>query len=331
MPPKSPFSLTDPDSAALGLLRLARTTACERFPQKLLERLVALMGADHGAINIWHPRSFVASVGVGYDLSGMSADWYAIGGAELDFTTPAMHAQPLRAVCVNDDDPRWKQSHPSWRSFQARYGIHHQLGVSIPFEGSETFAHCYLNRGAASPRYGTGEVDALTALAPGIGEALLINRLYAGARQGLEDTGSGEQPLAVTDNEGWILFPNADFCRAWPRLSEIAWVSEPRLPKSWLEGERGAIRKLHAAGWQCEVTPAHGGLRVALRRNVQGAGAMLTPRQTEISRLYCAGYSGKDIATRLRVSPATVRVHLRETYLTLGVTSRSGLRSALGL
>lgn len=329
MAPRSQFSLSDPDSAALGLLRLARTTACEQFPLKLLERLVALVAADHGAINIWHPRSFVASVGIGYDLPAMSADWYAINGAALDFTTPAMHAQPLAAVCVNADDPRWRRSDPAWRSFQARYGIHHQLGVAIPFEGSETFAHCYLNRGAVSAPYGAAEIEALGALAPGIGEALLINRLYGGARQGLEDSDSGTQPLAITDDEGWILFPNGDFCRAWPRLAEIAQVSEPRLPKAWLQGERGAIRRLHAAGWQCETRPVHGGLRVALRRSPHGA--TLTPRQAEISRLYCAGHSGKDIATRLGVSPATVRVHLRETYTKLGVASRSGLRGALGL
>lgn len=329
MAPRSQFSLSDPDSAALGLLRLARTTACEQFPLKLLERLVALVAAEHGAINIWHPRSFVASVGIGYDLPAMSADWYAINGAELDFTTPAMHAQPLRAVCVNADDPRWRQSDPAWRSFQARHGIHHQLGVAIPFEGSETVAHCYLNRGPAAAPYGTAEIDALSALAPGIGEALLINRLFAGARQGLEDGASGEHPLAVTDEDGWILFPNGDFCRAWPRLAGIAQVSEPRLPRAWLEGERAAMRRLHAAGWQCEVRPVHGGLRVALRRSLNGA--MLTPRQTEISRLYCAGYSSKDIATRLSLSPATVRVHLRETYAKLGVASRTGLRSALGL
>lgn len=329
MAPRSQFSLSDPDSAALGLLRLARTTACEQFPLKLLERLAALVAADHGAINIWHPRSFVASVGIGYDLPAMSADWYAVNGAELDFTTPAMQAQPLRAVCVNADDPRWQHSDPAWRSFQARHGIHHQLGVTIPFEGSETFAHCYLNRGASSPPYGAAEIEALSALAPGVGEALLVNRLYGGARQGLEDTDGDTQALAITDAEGWVLFPNGDFCRAWPRLSEIAGTAEPRLPRSWLAGERAAVRKLHAAGWQCEVRPVAGGLRVALRRSLRGA--VLTPRQAEISRLYCAGHSGKDIATRLGVSPATVRVHLRETYSKLGVASRSALRSALGL
>ncbi|MDN6887151.1 hypothetical protein QMO14_26565 [Variovorax sp. CAN2819] len=35
----------------------------------------------------WHPRSFVSSVGIGYDLAAMSEQWNRINGAELDFIT----------------------------------------------------------------------------------------------------------------------------------------------------------------------------------------------------------------------------------------------------
>lgn len=322
----SPF-LAAPGSAALELLRLARSTGCERFQRQLLERLVQAFGADHAAINIWHPRAFVSSVGIGYDLASMSAEWNAIHGAELDFITAAMRAQPERAVRVNADDARWSGTPAVWRAFLTRHGIHHQFGVAIAFEGSETFAHLYLNRGEGSAPYGQREVEALSALAPGIREALLVNRLFAHARQGVDEDAC---PVALTDAQGWVLFPNSAFCRAWPALATLGNASSPQLPADWLLGERSALRRLRSAGWEIEIAPVESGLRVALRRHTRGARAQpLTSRQFQIARLYCAGYSSKDIGTRLNLSPATIRVHLRNAYARAGVASRNALRAWL--
>jgi len=128
-----------------------------------------------------------------------------------------------------------------WREFLTRHGIHHQFGVAIAFEGSETFAHLYLNRGG-----------------------------------------------------------------------------------------RAALRRLDSAGWEIEIAPVDSGLRVALRRHARGARAQpLTARQFQIARLYCAGYSSKDIGTRLNVSPATIRVHVRNAYARAGGASRNALRAWL--
>lgn len=324
---RTPPSFATSGTCALDLLRLARSTGCERFQHDLLERLLTHFQADHAAINIWHPRVFVSSVGIGYDLAAMSAQWNAINGAELDFITAAMRAQPERAVRANADDARWAHTPVVWREFLAGHDIHHQFGVAIPFEGSDTHAHLYLNRGVGSPPFGQGDVEALTALAPGIRESLLVNRLYAHARQGVDE---GDTPLAVTDVQGWVLFPNSAFCRAWPELASLGRVSAPRLPAAWLRAAPAALGALRAAGWEIDTAPAEGGLRVALRRHSPDRHARkLTPRQSQIARLYCAGYSSKDVGTRLGLSPATVRVHLRNAYARAAVTNRASLRAWL--
>jgi PAS domain S-box-containing protein len=49
---------------------------------------------------------------------------------------------------------------------------------------------------------------------------------------------------------------------------------------------------------------------------------VLTPRQTEVLHLLERGYSTEQIATRLTLSPATVRNHIRHLFRALGVHSR---------
>jgi DNA-binding CsgD family transcriptional regulator len=56
----------------------------------------------------------------------------------------------------------------------------------------------------------------------------------------------------------------------------------------------------------------------------------LTRRQREIAELAATGLSSPDIAARLQLSVRTVNNHLQQVYGKLGVTTRTGLRAALG-
>jgi DNA-binding CsgD family transcriptional regulator len=49
----------------------------------------------------------------------------------------------------------------------------------------------------------------------------------------------------------------------------------------------------------------------------------LTPRQAQLLRLVAYGYSNREIAQSLRLSPATVRTHLEHIFKQLNVTSRT--------
>lgn len=54
-------------------------------------------------------------------------------------------------------------------------------------------------------------------------------------------------------------------------------------------------------------------------------GRPLTPRETEVARLLCAGYSNPGMAGKLGISRKTVETHLRCLALKCGVESRRGL------
>jgi DNA-binding NarL/FixJ family response regulator len=54
--------------------------------------------------------------------------------------------------------------------------------------------------------------------------------------------------------------------------------------------------------------------------------ATLTERQQQIVKLLCEGHSNKTIARNLKLSEGTVKSHLHNIYIKLGVESRSALK-----
>jgi DNA-binding CsgD family transcriptional regulator len=55
----------------------------------------------------------------------------------------------------------------------------------------------------------------------------------------------------------------------------------------------------------------------------------LGPREREVAALACLGYTNREIAQRLSISPETVKVRLQRVTMKYGVTSRSQLRMLL--
>ena len=60
-------------------------------------------------------------------------------------------------------------------------------------------------------------------------------------------------------------------------------------------------------------------------------GPRLSPRRQQAARLFAQGYSNKEIARELALTPATVRTYLRDAYLQLAVRNKVELGAALGL
>lgn len=56
---------------------------------------------------------------------------------------------------------------------------------------------------------------------------------------------------------------------------------------------------------------------------------MITAREQEVAALTCLGYTNRQIAGRLGVSPETVKSHLRSLLRKLGLHSKEELRQAL--
>ncbi|MGH9282384.1 MAG: LuxR C-terminal-related transcriptional regulator, partial [Acidimicrobiales bacterium] len=61
----------------------------------------------------------------------------------------------------------------------------------------------------------------------------------------------------------------------------------------------------------------------AVRARAEDAGAVPSPRETEILRLLAGGATSRQVADRMFVSEATVKSHLNRLYKKLGVNDRS--------
>jgi RNA polymerase sigma factor (sigma-70 family) len=67
----------------------------------------------------------------------------------------------------------------------------------------------------------------------------------------------------------------------------------------------------------------------AHRRQVQAVLDTLTPREQEVARLTARGYTNRQIAESLVVSPETVKTHVLHIREKLGVRSKADLRLLL--
>ncbi len=65
------------------------------------------------------------------------------------------------------------------------------------------------------------------------------------------------------------------------------------------------------------------------RRQVEAALAALTPREREIATLAARGYTNRQIAEALIISPETVKTHMRHVLEKFGVRSKADLRLLL--
>jgi DNA-binding CsgD family transcriptional regulator len=55
----------------------------------------------------------------------------------------------------------------------------------------------------------------------------------------------------------------------------------------------------------------------------------LTPREQEIAALICLNYTSRQIATKLNISPETVKTHAEHILVKFGVTDRNAMRLML--
>ena len=55
----------------------------------------------------------------------------------------------------------------------------------------------------------------------------------------------------------------------------------------------------------------------------------LSPREQDVSALSCLGFTNRQIAARLSLSPETIKTHVRTILLKFGIKSKSELRHIL--
>ena len=58
---------------------------------------------------------------------------------------------------------------------------------------------------------------------------------------------------------------------------------------------------------------------------------LLTRREREVASAFAAGSSYREVADQLGIAPATVRHHLRASYVKLGVSDKAAFAMRLGV
>jgi DNA-binding CsgD family transcriptional regulator len=122
--------------------------------------------------------------------------------------------------------------------------------------------------------------------------------------------------------------------------SELLGVDRERLrgsadlPDGWPgEGAPRVLRVQHpdgsTRGLRVRARPIGNSVLTSLQdvtaeRQTNGAGdRVLSPREHQVVELLAAGLTGEQVAVRLGISPATVRVHIRNATAKLGASTRT--------
>lgn len=130
--------------------------------------------------------------------------------------------------------------------------------------------------------------------------------------------------------ERWLDLPNKARryaeVRAYPIFDEKGFVKhvfeiiipltdrkkDEKQRKRYIESLEGALRELNAAEINGRV-----------RTFTDGHEVTLTPREQEVLRLMARGFSNREIADILSISPDTVKTHVRNIFSRLSVTDRT--------
>jgi DNA-binding NarL/FixJ family response regulator len=88
-----------------------------------------------------------------------------------------------------------------------------------------------------------------------------------------------------------------------------------------------AVRKVHAGERWLETRSAALALEKLVRKQAgaRAAAEMLTQRETEIVRMVASGLTNKEIASRLKITEGTAKVHVHSVYQKLRVGNRVAL------
>ena len=135
---------------------------------------------------------------------------------------------------------------------------------------------------------------------------------------------SSQVAFAITDQQGTLHDAEPRFAellrREWPE-----WKG-PELPAA-LRAGLDSGRPIEREHIVARMYPVRGLFLAELRARSVLEG--LTPRELVIAEHFGRGESYKQVATALRISPATVRAHLRAIYFKLGITDKTRLTRIL--
>ncbi|RUP35396.1 MAG: response regulator transcription factor [Curvibacter sp.] len=308
----------------------ARTLPTHDFQRALLAYLCTQLNCSYGVTNTWHGGDFVAANTYGLDddtVTRMAYRWVEIGRPDLDVLTMTASACPGRAVFVNAGDPRMQGEEMAViRAFMVEFDVEHAIAVALDLGQWGCKMLLSLVRGPGQPSFAPHEAETFSRFSPHASECVSINYVLSLA---FERSPMGQRMIAVLDKAGNIIQITERFAAKLPALLEPNAFRKTTVPSHWLAAAQdGRPVLLRAERAFVTFMELDGCWLAEYQRPVDG---QLTARQLEVALLYANGWSYKDLARDLDISPATARVHLQNVFAKLTVSSRKSLREALSM
>jgi len=325
--------MTDASRMLLSLYREARSRPTPDFQSFAIQ---TIRGAIDFSSAVWttgylcddHRSPFLVplpSLTYTYETNpdGVEA-WKAIN--RTDRTIPIVFANPFRTQRIHTPALFAAPEDLAMRDYARQFGRQNALITSLSIKGAPIVQWCSLYRPRADDMFSRREIKHCNLLMAHLSEGLKINRLLhqVDAPTGA-DVLSGEC-AALVAADGTVINARPDFIailqRQWRefdgrRIPALVMRELATLHRGTFRTRDGLLLARRVADlWWMTTTPLPPFER-------------LPPRRMDAATLYAQGYSHKDVARLLGISPATVRNHIAASYRTLGASNRSELRAQL--
>lgn len=236
---------------------------------------------------------------------------------EQDFFRAALVASPGMAVNLSDLTTRARYVRtPLYRQLGRRFKVEWSLGTLLMEPTSSLYEFLTLWRHDRRRPFSEVERQTKELLMPHLVEMHRAVRL----RHFLRIPNVINREWAVVDARGILHEASPAFISListlWPDWRGSA-LPEPLLASV------GAGQAYLSSELRLDVTSC-GQLRY-LSPRLDGVPAQLSPREGEVATRYAAGETYSEIATRLSLSPATVRNHIAHCFRKLGVNNKAEL------
>jgi cation transport regulator ChaB/DNA-binding CsgD family transcriptional regulator len=197
-----------------------------------------------------------------------------------------------------------------WREFDVRHMI--STIMSEPIDGYVSFIG--LCKTTDARPFSETDRQIKQFLMPHLSEALRLNRQMA-----LHIPGDEEEGMALVNHKGMILASRPPF----DALLREEWGHDKLcLPATIFNGDKTFG---DWCGESIRLQYRHLNGHYLVRARPVSSLDKLPPRAQEAAELYAAGFSHKEVAKRMGISPETVRKHLSRTFSQLGITNKASL------
>ncbi len=302
----------------LDLYRDARELPLGEFQRGALDRLREVLPFDTAWWGMARTDRSLHSSCL-YDLPPSFVDVW-MQHRDGDDLAAAVIANPGVTVCF---DHRAMWNSPCMRELLKTFDVQQALSTLLMNPTLQVLTFLSLYRSSGRPRFTAAERGFKQLVMPHLWAAWTANWVaqLASARA---HSASSQVAFAITDQQGTLHDAEPHFAdllrREWPQ-----WQG-PELPASLRVGLEGG-RPIEREHIVARLYPVRGLFLAELRARSLLEG--LSPRELVIAEHFGRGESYKQVAVALRISPATVRAHLRTIYFKLGIADKTGLTRIL--